>query len=81
MDGSNVETFITELGNPTSIALDVEGSKIYWTDEGTDTPGTGTIQRANLDGSNVETFITELETPAGIALAILDSSNRSESKE
>ncbi len=81
LDGSNVETFITELGNPTSIALDVEGSKIYWTDEGTDTPGTGTIQRANLDGSNVETFITGLETPAGIALAILDSSNRAESKE
>ena len=81
LDGSNVETFITELGNPTSIALDVEGSKIYWTDEGTDTPGTGTIQRANLDGSSVETFITGLETPAGIALAILDSSNRAESKE
>ena len=81
LDGSNVETFITELGNPTSIALDVEGSKIYWTDEGTDTPGTGTIQRANLDGSNIETFITGLETPAGIALAILDSSNRAESKE
>ena len=32
LDGTNVETLVTGLGRPASIALDVVGGKMYWTD-------------------------------------------------
>ena len=60
-DGSNTETLLTGIGNPTGIALDglfqdvhfpVE-QKMYWADW-----ATNTIRRADPDGSNVETLIT-----------------------
>ena len=51
--------------NPTNIALDVAGGKIYWTEE-----RDHRIQRANLDGTNVQDIITGLYRPYGIALDI-----------
>ena len=36
-----------------SIALDVDGGKLYWTN-----PGTQTIQRADLNGQNIEEILT-----------------------
>ncbi|RKU07854.1 hypothetical protein C6501_17215, partial [Candidatus Poribacteria bacterium] len=54
------------LDSPNSIALDVAGGKMYWTDSGTDK-----IQRANLDGSNVEDLVTQgLDIPGDIALDV-----------
>lgn len=61
---------ITGLGGFASgIALDVQGGKIYWTNQRW---GDGSkIQRANLDGSNIEDLITGLEErPTSIALDI-----------
>ena len=66
----------TGLVNPQSIALDVAGGKMYWTDSGTGGPNSledDKIQRANLDGSNVETLLTfqnQLRVPRGIALDV-----------
>ena len=64
---TNVEDLVTTgLGTPASIALDVDGGKMYWTNFGMDK-----IQRANLDGSNVQDLVTiGLARPAGIALDV-----------
>ena len=53
LDGSNIETIATIEGRLHSIALDMEGGKIYWAD--TDHYE---LRRANLDGSNIETLVT-----------------------
>ena len=48
-----IEPFITGLTNSQALALDVAGSKIYWSDI-----GTGKIQRANLDdGTGIEDVV------------------------
>lgn len=64
LDGGNVEVLLSEGVNDVGfIALDVPGSKMYWTVWG------GRIMRADLDGSDVETLIPSgLERPIGIAL-------------
>ncbi len=77
LDGSSPEVlFNTGLINAQSIALDVAGGKMYWTDSGTGSPNplpNDKIQRANLDGSNVETLLTFenlLRFSRGIALDV-----------
>ncbi len=77
LDGSSPEALVTSgLVNPQSIALDVTGGKMYWTDSGTGGQNAledDKIQRANLDGSNVETLLTfqnQLRVPRGIALDV-----------
>ena len=74
LDGSNIETLVTteedEVGISRYLALDVDGSKMYWTGSGgirgrTEWPAG--ISRANLDGSNVEALITGLD-PSGLVL-------------
>ena len=64
LDGSNIETIATIEGRLHSIALDVEGGKIYWAD--TDHYE---LRRANLDGSNIETLTTGA-TPSDLALDV-----------
>ena len=60
LDGSNIETLITDVGAfPSSLALDGDGGKMYWTDN-----RARNIRRANLDGSNIETLITGLDASA-----------------
>ena len=51
LDGSQVETIISGLDDPQGIALDVDGSKIYWTES-------ERVGRANLDGSQIQTLGT-----------------------
>ena len=63
LDGTNVETIVTELASSLGIAIDPVGEKIYWTDW-----AKSKIQRANLDGTNVETIVGGLEQPFGIAV-------------
>ena len=67
LDGSQVEDIITTgLRALRSLALDVAGGKMYWTDRETDK-----IQRANLDGSQIEDLITTgLDSPSGLALDV-----------
>ena len=69
LDGSNIETLVSELEAPFGIALDVDGGKIYWTDADTDVPDTYKVQRANLDGSNIETLVSGLKAPTSIVIA------------
>ena len=54
LDGTNVETFISDLGTPYSIA--VVDDKVYWTEEIDE--NSGKIQHANLNGTNIETLAT-----------------------
>ena len=62
------KTLSRKVKRPPSIALDINGGKMYWTDVDTDK-----IQRANLDGSNVEDLVTTgLGNPDGIALDLSD---------
>ena len=61
--GSNIEDLVTGLDYPFGLALDVVGSKMYWTGSG----NAGKIQRANLDGSNIETLIIGVDS-GGLAL-------------
>jgi len=60
LDGSNIETLVdTSQGDPrpgsdarkwcVGIAVDVEGTKIYWTQKGDDNSCTGRIFRANIE--------------------------------
>ena len=56
IDGSQLEALVTTgLKEPTDLALDLDGSKMYWADR-----STGKIQRANLDGSQIEEIVTGL---------------------
>lgn len=65
LDGTNVETVVTEADKPARIALDIGGGKIYWTDYVVDV-----VRRANLDGSDVEDLyvVGANLNPGGIVL-------------
>ena len=65
LDGTMVETVITEVDKPGRIALDIPGGKIYWTDHVVDV-----VRRANLDGTGVEDIyiVGANLNPDGIAL-------------
>jgi DNA-binding beta-propeller fold protein YncE len=60
IDGSNIETLVdTSQGDPrpgpdatkwcVGVAIDVDGSKVYWTQKGPDNAGTGRICRAGIE--------------------------------
>jgi virginiamycin B lyase len=68
LDGTAVETsFITDTKRPQAVVVD--GSHIFWTNDGDGNEGQGTIGRADLDGTAVErSFITGATSPRGIAL-------------
>ncbi len=54
LNGKNINTLIQEVGDDiTSMALDVEGDKLYWGD------AQYRIHCMNLDGTNVERLLTE----------------------
>ena len=66
LDGSDIRTLVSGLGQPRDLALDRDGGRMYWTDSGSDK-----IRRANLDGSRVEDLVTGgLKEPFGIALDV-----------
>ena len=67
---SEIEPFASGIRNANSIAVDMAGGKVYWTEQtGT---STGRIRCADLDGSNVETVRALNNVPYGIAV---DASN------
>ena len=64
LDVTNIEQLVKpEWSHPGSIALDVPGGKMYWTDERV----SGGIYRSSLDGTKVETLLGNkwTETPLG----------------
>ena len=67
LDGSNVQGLLPGLSSyPVGVALDIDGGKIYWTDQDRYPPR---ISRANLDGSGIEHLVTTgLHEPYDIAL-------------
>ena len=64
--GAEVENLVPGVRNATGLAMDVAGSKLYWTERTGDT--TGRIRRANLDGRNVQLVKNLTSLPQGIAL-------------
>ena len=67
LNGTNVQNLVTTgLLNPSSVALDFESGKVYWTDH-----RRAKIQRADLDGTNVQNLVTTgLRRPIRIALDV-----------
>lgn len=62
IDGSNIQTLITNLDSPQDIAVDTVRGKLYWTER------QGRIQRADLNGKNIQTVVTSLGTLGHITL-------------
>ncbi|MCY3788615.1 MAG: T9SS type A sorting domain-containing protein, partial [Gemmatimonadetes bacterium] len=64
LDGSDLETLVSDLDTPWGIALDedIPYGDLYWTNLGVNAPGTGSIRRANLDDSDLETLISDLSS-------------------
>ena len=67
---SEIEPFASGVRNANSIAVDMEGGKVYWTQQ--TGANAGRVQRANLSGSNVELVRALNNLPQGIAV---DTSN------
>lgn len=66
LDGSEME-HVVERGEVVGFTLDLQGRKIYWTDD------RGTIQRANLDGSSVEDlFAPPVRAPYAVSLDAME---------
>ena len=64
LDGTNVDTLVSDLGNPYGIA--VADGKVYWAEE--IDKNSGKIQRANLNGTNIETLATVYGIPLDISV-------------
>src|SRR5690606_32570463 len=55
LDGSGYETLVRDLTSVSSLALDADAKKMYWSCCGQ--KGLIVIQRANLDGTEIEDFV------------------------
>ena len=64
--GDEVENLIPTVKNATSLAVDMAGGKLYWTERTGER--TGRIGRANLDGTNVKLVKKLTSVPYGITL-------------
>ena len=69
--GDEVENLAPNVKNATSLAVDMAGSKLYWSEKTGER--TGRIRRANLDGTNVKLVKNLTSIPYSIAL---DTVNR-----
>ena len=63
LDGTDVKELKSIKAVPMGIAVDVAGSKLYWTNS------RGRIQSADLDGSGITNELQDLPSPMDIALA------------
>ena len=64
--GNEVENLLPNVQNAISLAVNVDGGKLYWAEKTSDR--TGRIRRANLDGSNVKLVKDLTSVPFDIAL-------------
>ena len=63
LNGSDVAELTSIKAVPMGIAVDVAGSKLYWTNS------RGRIQSADLDGSGITNVMQNLQSPMDLALA------------
>jgi len=76
LDGTGLETLVSDLARPNDLALDNINDKLYWTESGAEFNDSGIpigdinrVQRSNLDGSNVEEIVTlSSGSPDGVAV-------------
>jgi DNA-binding beta-propeller fold protein YncE len=69
LDGTDVETIISQINSPYGLALNLRDGQIYYNDKILDGVWKRRIMRADLDGSNIEPLITDgLNDVRGIAL-------------
>ena len=59
LDGSDPRVLADHIAE----GLAVDGSHLYWTDE-----GDGQIWRANLDGTNAQAIVSGQDSPRGVAV-------------
>ena len=64
--GTEVKNLVPRVQNATSLAIDMAGGKLYWTEK--TGKRTGRIRRANLDGTNVRLVKKLTSVPYGITL-------------
>ena len=64
--GDEVENLVPNVKNATSLAVDMMGGKLYWTEKTGER--TGRIRGANLDGTNVKLVKNLTSVPHSIAL-------------
>ena len=69
--GDEVENFLTDVQNVTSLDIDATNGKIYWTEQ--TEKNKGSIKLANLDGSNVQILATLQSVPTSIAVDTANS--------
>ena len=70
LNGTNIETLATPLGRPTDIAVDAEGSKLYWTNRSSPLGG---IQRMDINGGEIENVVYGIAAPGGLALGAVST--------
>ena len=63
LDGTSVTELTSILSVPMGIAVDVTGSKPYWTN------ARGRIQSANLNGSGIQNVVQDLSGPTDIVVS------------
>ena len=68
--GATVKSLVPSVQNATSLAVDMTGGRLYWTEQTGKT--TGKIQRANLDGSNVQLVKELTSVPQGLAIDVVN---------
>ena len=64
--GAKAEVLVPSVRNVTSLAVDMAGGSLYWTEKTSDR--TGKIRRANLDGTNVQLVEDLTSVPHSIAI-------------
>ena len=62
LNGTNLETLATSLGEPLGIAVDTVGGKVYWTNS------YGGIQRIDINGGEIENVVYGIAAPGDFAL-------------
>ena len=70
LNGTNIETLATPLGRPTDIAVDAEGSKLYWTNRSNPLGG---IQRMDINGGEIENVVYGIAAPGDFALGAVST--------
>ena len=67
LNGANHETLATPLGEPVGIAVDTEGSKVYWTNT------SGGIQRVDINGGEIENVVYGITAPGSLVLGTVST--------
>jgi len=62
LNGTNLETLATSLGEPVGIAVDTVEGKVYWTNS------YGGIQRMDINGGEIENVVYGIAAPGDFAL-------------